>query len=345
MNSSRIFTKKNLAILVCLFIAIVATYLSKQQRWIGGPMIGLLIGMILVNLMPALDKEFKSGTSWAGKKFLSAGIVLAGATLNFNTVLGYGAKAIPLVLFNMALAFGVALFVGKRLGLSKNTSLLVGGGTSICGGTAIATVASIIKAHEDEIAYALTAIFLFDLFAALSYPYFAKAIGMTPAQFGFFAGTSINDTSSVAAAQDTFSKLMGLSIHHPITVKLTRTTMLIPLAILLSALQGAKARKDASIEKTSVGKTVLKIFPWFILLFLIAALINTFGWIPKDYAKLISTAYKFFITAALAGVGFKIKFHDLFTKGLKPILLGGITWLFVFLSSFTMINLFSAYFQ
>lgn len=337
-------SKKNIAIVVCLLLALVATFLADKQQIIGGPMIGLLIGIFLVNVLPDLGKDFKAGTKWAGKKFLNLGIILAGATLNFQKVLGYGTKAIPLVLFNMALAFAVAILVGRALKQTHNTSLLVGGGTSICGGTAIATIASIIDAYEDEIAYAMTAIFLFDLLAALVYPYFAQAIGMNAAQFGFFAGTSINDTSSVAGAQETFNKIMNLNTGNPITVKLTRTTMLIPLAVLLTLFQINKARKEDT-SSSSVGSTVMRIFPWFIVLFLVAAIINTLGWIPEDLGKWIGKGYKYFITAALVGVGFKIRFQDLISKGIKPVLLGGLTWLAVFASSLFFVTTFSGFFR
>ncbi len=335
-------SRKNLAILVCLAIAVVATWLAGLQAFVGGPMIGLLIGMLIVNIHP-VDAEFKKGTTFAGKKFLNIGIILAGATLNFTQVLGYGAKALPLVIFNMLLSFGVAITFGRMLGQSDNTGKLVGGGTSICGGTAIATVASIIKAKEEEIAYAMTAIFLFDVLAAITYPYIADLLNLTVNQFGFLAGTAINDTSSVAAAQETFNVIKGIQTTNPITVKLTRTTMLIPMAIVLTILQVKKDGQESGGE--SVADTVKRIFPWFILWFVIMALLNTLGvfsaiGIP---GKLFSMSYKYFITAALVGVGFKIRFKDLFTEGAKPVLLGGITWFFVALSTFVFIYVFAGY--
>lgn len=152
--------------------------------------------MIIVNFMKSIDKDFKSGTTFAGKKFLNLGIILTGATLNFTKVLGIGAKALPMLLINICVAFAAAYLIGKKLSLSSNTSTLVASGTSICGSTAIATIASIIKAKESEIAYAMAAIFLFDLFAALSYPYLADILNLTTNQFGFLAGAAINDTSS-----------------------------------------------------------------------------------------------------------------------------------------------------
>uniref|UniRef100_UPI0023F057F0 putative sulfate exporter family transporter n=1 Tax=Anaerococcus hydrogenalis TaxID=33029 RepID=UPI0023F057F0 len=147
--------KKTSAIIVCVLIGIVATFLAGLQNFVGGPMIGLLIGMLIVNLMPKIDSEFKDGTSFVGKKFLNFGIILAGGTLDFAQVLGFGAKAMPLILTNLCLAFLVANFVGKKFELSRNTKILVGSGTTICGGTAIATLSGILKAKEEEIAYAM----------------------------------------------------------------------------------------------------------------------------------------------------------------------------------------------
>ena len=355
--------KSYFAIGVCTVIAIIATYLGGLQNVIGAPMIGLFIGMLIVNILPSVDKDFKKGTTFAGKKCLNIGIILAGATLNFTQILGYGAKALPLIIFNICLAFTVAFFVGKKLNLSDNTCTLVGGGTSICGGTAIATLSSIIKAKESEIAYAMTAIFLFDIFAALVYPYLAGAMNLTANQFGFLAGTAINDTSSVAASEATYNALHGLDLNLAITVKLTRTTMLIALAVIFTILAIRKEAKETAIanasnlnsssaatqvavtKQTSVGQTVLKVFPWFILGFLLMAVLNTVGLFSniEGLSNLFKTGYKFFITVALAGVGFKIQFKDLFTKGIKPIILGGCTWLAVAASSITFIFIFASY--
>jgi uncharacterized integral membrane protein (TIGR00698 family) len=340
--------KSYLAIVVCVIIAIIATYLGGLQNVIGAPMIGLFIGMLIVNFLPTVDKDFKKGTTFAGKKCLNIGIILAGATLNFTQILGYGAKALPLIIFNICLAFSVAFFVGRKLNLSSNTCTLVGGGTSICGGTAIATLASIIKAKETEIAYAMTAIFLFDILGALTYPYIACALNLTANQFGFLAGTAINDTSSVAASEATYNALCGVDLNLAITVKLTRTTMLIALAVIFTVLAIRKQAKDnttAATEQASVGQAVLKVFPWFILGFLLMAVLNTVGLFShiNGLSKLFKVGYKFFITIALAGVGFKIQFKDLFTKGVKPIILGGCTWLAVAASSMLFIHLFAGY--
>lgn len=338
--------KKLLAIIICLIIALIATFLGGLQNLIGSPIIGLFIGVLIHNLHPNVSDEFNQGTTFARKNFLSLGIILAGGTLHFGTVVGFGAKAIPLIIFNICISFAVAFFIGKRLNLSTNTSTLVGGGTSICGGTAIATISGIIDAKEDEIAYAMTAIFLVDIITALTYPYLAGLLQLTTNQFSILAGTSINDTSSVAAAEATYNLLNGIDSNLALTVKLARTTMLVVLAIIITAMVIRKQSKDQTgteVKTESIGKTVLKVFPWFILYFLIMAVLNTMGFFDKinGLPNLLKDGYKYFISAALVGVGFNINFRDLFTKGVKPIILGTFTWLALAISSLTFIYVFA----
>ena len=346
--------KKAGAILLCLVIGFLATKSTDlqsvlfQRTVMGGPMVALLVSMIICNIIPAMDKEFKAGTTFASKKFLNWGIILTGATLSFADILGTGVKALPLIIFNIFLSFTVAIFVGKKLGVTKNTSVLVGGGTCICGGTAIATLSRIIKAAEEEIAFAMAAIFLFDTVAAFSYPYLAGALGMTANQFAFFGGTAINDTSSVAGAQATYVALNSLGDWSgALNVKLVRTTMLIFVALVWTILM-AKQTKTEAANQDSLLAVVKKTFPMFILWFVVMAGLNTFGVFNFTLAgatasKLLGKVAKFLFASALAGVGFKIKFKDVFSKGMKPIALGGITWLCVAVSSFIFVNIFAGY--
>lgn len=339
--------KKLLAVIVCLIIAVVATYIGGIQKIFGAPMLGLLIGMLVVNILPSLDKKFIAGTSYVGKKFLNLGIIVTGATLNFTQILGYGARAMPLLLVNICIAFLVSYTIGKKLKVSGNTSTLVGSGTCICGGTAIATMSSVIGAKETEIAYAMTAIFLFDVISALVYPYLATALNLTYNQFGFLAGTSINDTSSVVAAESTYSVLNGIDSNLAVTIKLARTTLLILLVVIFTVLkvrnQSATNSGSKSGESISIRGAVVKAFPKFIIVFLLMAVLNTVGVFNgiSWAGSLFKTSSKFFITTALAGVGFKVRFKELFTEGRNPIILGGITWLSLSISSMLFVKIFA----
>ncbi len=355
MNSS---TKKYGAIGLCLVIGFLATQSTTLQQnalgrtVIGGPMVALLVSMIACNLIPSIDKDFKAGTTFASKKFLNWGIILTGATLSFADILGTGVKALPLILFNILLSFTVAFLVRKKLEVTENTSILVGGGTCICGGTAIATLSPIIGAAEEEIAFAMAAIFLFDTISAFSYPYLAGVIGLTNNQFAFLSGTAINDTSSVAGAQATYVGLNGLPDNWSgsLNVKLVRTTMLIFVALIWTIVMAKRAQKESqgSGEQKSLFAVVKKTFPMFILWFVVMAGLNTFGVFNFNIgstkaASLLGKIAKFLFASALAGVGFKIKFKDVFSKGIKPIALGGITWICVAASSMIFIHLFSGY--
>ena len=349
--------KKTGAIILCLIIGWLATLSTDWQSSLlgrtvmGGPMVALLVSMIACNLIPSLDKDFKAGTTFASKKFLNWGIILTGATLSFADILGTGVKALPLILFNICLSFTIALLVGKKLGVSKNTSILVGGGTCICGGTAIATLSRIIKALEEEIAFAMAAIFLFDTLAAFSYPYLSGLFGLTNNQFAFWAGTAINDTSSVAGAQATYVAMNALGDWNgALNVKLVRTTMLIFVALFWTVMMAKSAKNEAGASNDSMLSVVKKTFPMFILWFVVMAGLNTFGvfsfgipGIGMTAGKLLGKLAKFLFASALAGVGFKIKFKDVFSKGVKPIALGGITWVCVAASSLAFVFLFAGY--
>lgn len=341
---------KYLSVLLCFAAAGLSTWLGTLQSVIGAPMIGLFLGMLIVNLVPHFSQEFKEGTSFAGKKYLNLGIILVGGTLNFAAILS-AAKALPLIVFNICLALAVATLIGRKLlKLSQNTCTLVGGGTAICGGSAIATLASIIRAKEEEIAYAMTAIFLFDILGALLYPFLAELLHLSGAQFGYLAGCAINDTSSVVASQATYLA------QHPelgdynlaVTVKLVRATMLLFVAIvftIVSVRKQARQADSAGRAQGAVFQTVKKVFPWFILLFFLMALLNSLSVFDgiSFAAPFFKHGNKFFVTAALFGVGFKVRFRDLFTKGVRPLLLGGCTWLCVALAALAFVSLFPTY--
>lgn len=339
-------------LIVCLLAAFAAMELAAFQSIIGAPMIGLFIGILIANVCSEkILVKLKKGASFASKYLLKAGIIITGATLSFKAVVGVGLSALPLIVFNICLSFLVACLVGKAMGITGNTQVLVGGGTAICGGTAIATLTPIVKAKEDEMAYAMAAIFLFDILAALMWPYAARAMGFTAQQYGFLGGLAISDTSSVTAAGATFDAISsGMSAvingealtggDMAVVIKLTRTVMLVFVAVaVILAGMFRSGKNHGGAQGGSFAKRALKAFPLFVFGFLLTAVLNTmidFGGISLGAVTLKSLcakASKYFISCALVGVGFKIKFRELFTKGAKPVLLGGCTWLALALST------------
>ncbi len=336
-----------LGLIVCLVTAIIATLLGGVQHFIGAPMIGLFLGILISSAFPGgFISATKKGAGWSSKYLLKVGIILVGGTLSFSQVLSVGLDSFPLICVVICLSFAVAYFVGKLFHIPGKTGILVGGGTAICGATAIATLAPIIRSKEEDMAYALTAIFLFNIAASILWPYAAVAMGLTPDQYAILGGLAISDTSSVTAAAGTYDMLTGgaLSVSGvsggdaSIVVKLVRTTMLVVVAIvvmLINVTKESRAEQAAGGPKTSFGHNVVKAFPFFVLGFLALAVINTFvdfgsiGTETLNLAWICKKGYKFLITMALVGVGYKIKFKGLLTKGAKPLLLGGITWVVV----------------
>ena len=343
-------------LILCMAGAVAAMWLGGLQHFVGAPMLGLFMGILAANLLPAgFTAQTKGGAAFSAKYLLKVGIILAGGTLNFGAVLGVGLSALPLIIFNILLSFLVAHILGRAMKISSNTCTLVGGGTAICGGTAIAALTPIVEAREDEMAYAMSAIFLFDILAAILWPYACRAMALSPMQYGILGGLAISDTSSVAAAGATYDAIMGAGAmgivngqslsggDMAVVVKLTRTVMLVAVAIAVMAIRMVKRGRSGTEpeENMPFAKRAAKAFPLFVLGFLLMAVLNTalgfsavrLGGI--DLASLLSKAYKYFISAAMIGVGFKIRVKALFTEGMKSVLLGGCTWLVVALSTLT----------
>ena len=346
-------------LIVCLVAAVAATFLAGLQHWVGGPMLGLVIGILLANLLPSkFVSKCKKGAAFSSKVILRAGIIITGGTLSFSTIVGAGSSALPYIILSIIFAFITACLVGKYLiPVTTNTRILVAGGTSICGGTAIATLAGVINADEDEMAYAMAAIFLFDLFATLIWPYVALGMDFSPEQFSILAGIAINDVASVTAAGATFDSLMGAAAlsadgvttggELAVVVKLTRVVMLVfvALAVMVWSIWSKGKTEENQGEKSAVSK-IITAFPVFILGFLALAVVNTFvdfsgiALFGTTLAKLMKTVSKFCITMALVGVGAKINLKDMLTKGIKPVLLGGCTWVIVAIFTFSYVCFF-----
>jgi uncharacterized integral membrane protein (TIGR00698 family) len=211
---------------------------------------------------------------------------------------------------------------------------LIGAGTAICGGTAIVTVGPLIRASDDEIAYAITTIFAFNVIAILTYPVIGHALGMGPLAFGTWTGTSVNDTSAVVATGFLFSSAAAATAT---IVKLTRTVLLVPLAVAYAV--GAALRDGSTGDRPSVHRLVLAAMPWFVLMFVALAVANTVGWIPVALAHVATSASKFLIVVVLAAVGLHTSIPALAQRGPRPMALGFAVAGLLSLASLVLINL------
>lgn len=310
-------------ILLAFTIAFPAWLLGKTVPVIGGPVLGILFGMLLAFWKrPAC---FNAGVQYTSKKLLQYSIILLGFEMNLFNVFKAGRMTLVLMLFTLTAAFITAFLAGRLLKLTGNTKTLIGVGTAICGGSAIAATAPVIGASDEEVAHSISTIFLFNVIAAFLFPFLGHLMGMNDQSFGIWAGTAINDTSSVVAAGYSFSDAAG---NLAVIVKLTRTLMIVPVTLVLAFYSSARAS-----EGNRGSYSIKKIFPWFVLGFIAASVINTFIPLPEGIGSLLAQLGKFVIVMAMASIGLNTNLVKLVRSGAKPILLGFICWVVLALTS------------
>ncbi|MDD6812192.1 MAG: YeiH family protein [Lachnospiraceae bacterium] len=324
------FLKQNAkGLLLCLLIAVPSWFLGKQFPIIGGAVIAILAGMI-VTLFLKDKSSFEKGIKFTSKKILQWAVILLGFGLNLNVILETGKQSLPIIVCTIATSLIIAYVLHKVMHIPSKISTLVGVGSSICGGSAIAATAPVIDADDEEVAQAISVIFFFNVLAAILFPTFGKLVGfdtLSGDAFGIFAGTAINDTSSVTAAASTWDSMWNLgsaTLDKAVTVKLTRTLAIIPITLVLAFL---RTRKESGTDGKKVS--FKQIFPFFILYFIAASIITTIAvslGVSADVFKPVKELSKFFIVLAMAAIGLNTDIVKLIKTGGKPIIMGACCW-------------------
>ena len=315
-------------ILFSLLIAIVAYFLGNIFQLIGGAVFGIVIG-IAIGHLSSRRPSFTEGINFTSKTILQWAVIILGSGLSLRQVYATGAASMIIILVTITAAFAAVFAVGRMLKVEFNLKSLIGVGTAICGGSAIAAVSPILEAEDQEIAYAISTVFLFNVVAVFIFPAIGHVLGLTQMGFGLFAGTAINDTSSVVAAGYTFGNAAG---DYATIVKLTRTIMIVPVALGFVALMMVRRKRETQSGRTTKFHP-LKIFPWFILGFLLMSALNTFGMLNKPEISFLKEAGKFLIIMALSAIGLKTDLRKMLATGLKPMFLGFIVWMSVAFTS------------
>lgn len=323
------FKKNSSGILLCLIIATPAWILGRTFPIIGGPVFGILFGIII-----ALFKRpeiLSGGIKFTSKKILQWSIILLGFEMNLFNVIKVGGQSLLVMVFTLSASFLTAYFVGKALKVDGKTATLIGVGTSICGGSAIAATAPVIRADDEEVAQAISTIFLFNIIAVFIFPALGHLMGLSDTGFGMWAGTAINDTSSVVAAGASWSSSAGnnTALAFATIVKLTRTLMIVPITLVLAIYTTRKMIKTQGVDNSENTYNIKKIFPWFVLGFVFTAIINTFITLPEGLPETLVSIGKFMIVMAMTAIGLNTNLKKLLTNGLKPIGLGLSCWFVV----------------
>lgn len=324
---------------LAVVIGTAATLVGRVVPVVGGPVPAVLLGALVGWLVRRRRQEdgassdlgtLQPGVKFASSRVLQAAVVLLGAQLSIGEVLRIGGETLPVMLTTLVVCLVAAWGIGRLLRVSGTLRTLIGVGTGICGASAIAAVTPVVGAASAEVAYALSTIFLCNIAAVFVFPLVGHALGLSQHAFGVFAGTAVNDTSSVVATATIYGRQ---ATDTAVVVKLVRTLMIIPIVV---GLAGLEARRTARAQPTAVdgpgragGVRVLRLVPWFLIGFLVVVVLRTTGVLPASAAPGFSTAATFLITVALAAVGVSTDFAALRRAGFRPMLLGIVLWVLV----------------
>lgn len=316
-------------LLLCLVIAVPSWFLGKMFPVIGGAVIAIVAGMVTTVFWK--DKNsFAPGITFSSKKILQWAVVLLGFGMDLGVVFQTGKQSLPIIVCTITTSLVLSFVLHKAMDIPSKISTLVGVGSSICGGSAIAATAPVIDADDEEVAQAISVIFFFNVLAAILFPIFGQMIGFDTTSgeaFGVFAGTAVNDTSSVTAAASTWDSMWGLgsqTLDKAVTVKLTRTLAIIPITLVLAFLRTRKASENGE-NKVSMKQ----IFPFFILYFIAASVITTVAvqsGISANVFAPVKELSKFFIVLAMAAIGLNTDIVKLVKTGGKPLVMGACCW-------------------
>jgi uncharacterized integral membrane protein (TIGR00698 family) len=312
-------------LVTAVVVAAAASALGHALPVVGGPVFGIVLGVLLATFVPALrSTACAPGYKVASTQVLQLSIVVLGTGLSLQQVVHVGGGSLPVLFGTLTVALGGAWVLGRALKVDRDTRTLIGVGTGICGASAIAATTAVIRPKDTEVAYALGTIFTFNIVAVLVFPPIGHLLGMSPHAFGLWSGTAINDTSSVVAAAYTYGGDAG---PYAVVVKLTRTLMIIPIVLVLAVV---RARRDGGGFR---GMPWRRVVPLFLIGFVAASTVDTLGLVPEAWHPALSWLGTFLITTALAGIGLSLRLADMRRAGHRPLLLGALLWAAVAVSS------------
>lgn len=317
-------------IIFSAFIAVFAYFLGKKFPVVGGPVFGILLGIILNNFNR--PNSLEAGIKFTSKKILQYAVILLGFGLNLREVIVVGKSSLLIILSTISTALIISYLAAKFLKIDSNIATLIGVGSSICGGSAIAATAPVIDAKDEDVATSISVIFLFNIIAALIFPTLGVKLGMTHTGFGMWAGTAINDTSSVVAASGTWSTMFNddTALNYATIVKLTRTLAIIPITLVLGIIKSKENTKKVNILNT---------FPTFVLFFLLASILTSLLPLPNTFLSAMKFLSKFFIIMAMTAIGLNTDIKKLISQGGKAIIEGALCWIGIIFMSLFMQNL------
>ncbi len=299
---------KNLKKIIFLLLLAVSVFVSPAVALFAGIVLALFVG----NPYGTLSKK-------VSKYLLQAAVVGLGFGMNLHESLAAGKDGIIFTIVSVTGVMVIGYSIGRMMGILPKLSYLISAGTAICGGSAIAAVSPVVKADDNETSISLAVIFTLNAIALFIFPPIGEMLGLTQNQFGLWAAIAIHDTSSVVGAASIYGEE---ALKVATTVKLTRALWIIPLSIV-SIFIFARQNRNQEGEKTKIN------IPWFIFLFILAMVINTYISLPEGLLEVIKVASHKALSVTLFLIGCGLSVASIKKVGFKPVLLGVILWIII----------------
>ncbi|MEW6109786.1 MAG: putative sulfate exporter family transporter [Nitrospirota bacterium] len=306
-------------IIVVLVIAVFSYFISTLHASFDALVISIIIGMFIGNVLSEKN-HFVSGIETGIKIFLPAGIALYGTQLFFNELRFSSILTIFLVFSCM---FSLTLIISKIFNLNRKISILLASGLSICGASAIAVISPLIGAKREDTSISIISVMMLGLIGMIFYPFLYDILSLTKNEFAFLTGTTLPMLGQVKVAA---GSICPACLSTAVKIKLIRISFLIFLVTIAVFLSGKEEKK-------------VKV-PWFIIVFLVFAVIVNTTRIFEPFLEHLKNASSFFLSAALAAIGFSVDLDSMVEQGITPVAVIFLSWGVIILSTYLILSLF-----
>lgn len=332
---NRSYTDLVRSVLISCVLAAVALGLALATPLVAAPIWALLLGVGLRQWWTP-GEHGRVGLKWCSTYVLQASVVLFGARLTFDEIAQVGVATLPVLVGTLLIALILGPWLGRMLGVDGQVATLVTVGTSVCGASAIATIGAVIGAGTSAMTVSMAVIFAYNAAAAVLFPVLGHAMGLSQDTFAIWAGTAINDTSSVVAAGSAYG---AVAATGAVVVKLTRTLSIIPIAIWHGYSAQKSEIREASGGAARTKLKVTRLVPPFLILFVLAAALRSVGGIPDVALEPLRLAALGGTCVAMAAIGAQTPLSAIREAGWGPMILGGLLWVSVATSALALIAL------